>query len=70
MTYHIFCNSSKFSLRNFINSREKNSYEDLKTFLKQNKVQPPNKDYYNIIKKQVDRENHLASLREDASAIN
>lgn len=65
IAYHLFCNLKKFSLRNYLQRNKNIKYEDFKTFLINKKVQPPNKDYFDLVKKSIIKEEQKDSSSEE-----
>ena len=64
IAYHLFCNLKKFSLRNYLQRNKNIKYEDFKDFLINKKVQPPNKDYFDLVKKSLHNEFQKNEIQE------
>ena len=56
IAYPLFCNSKKFSLRNYLLSNKSASYKEFRKFLINKSVQPPREEYFNLVKMSVEKE--------------
>ena len=65
IAYHLFCNLKKFSLRNYLQRNKNIKYEDFKTFLINKKVQPPNRDYFHLVKNSIIKEEQKNLVSEE-----
>ena len=56
IAYPLFCNSKKFSLRNYLINNNLASYKDFRKFLISKSVQPPREEYFNLVKLSLEKD--------------
>tara|TARA_Y100000114_G_C11759474_1_gene328728 strand:- start:979 stop:1320 length:342 start_codon:yes stop_codon:yes gene_type:complete len=66
IAYPLFCNSKKFSLRNYLLNNNTASYKDFKKFLINKSVQPPREEYFNLVKMSIEKDKNEKNKKVDA----